>query len=420
MKLTIKRWSGLYFLLIFAIGNASLRFNNNGMSSLFRLLSPIVAMLILTNRRKELSKSILIVLCGTVYSIIVSIIGYEVISYKYLFFAAYIYIVFVIMYEIRNREIEFEENFWTFLHYITLITLFLAFVQYFVRIPYPYVELPVRHGMNLYMSNENELGEPLGFMSLIYLYKILFENKKKYIPIMGMILFVEFVNDAKLTILGCILGYAMLFYLKLGKKVKMSGKIVVLGGIITLTSIITGIYIFNPMVKFRDYAITVRELLFDSLGDILRLKIMPGNGGSTVDRTNAIIYGVRELINSKFLGIGWGNSVVMLSKNQYKLLTAKSMHNIVVQFLCEMGIFAFVVYGCFVKWIMQHIKYLYKEKINVLKMVFIISFIIISSQSSIGILSNYYSWIIIFFVALCENEYYTVERYKERQVKAHD
>lgn len=416
MKLTIRKSTGLYILLVLAIGNASLRLESDGMSSFFRLLSPLFAILIFACRYKKLAISLLILLFGTVYSIFVSMIGYGTISYVYLVFVAYIYIVYIIVFEIKNIEANFEVAFWNFLHYITVVTLVLAFIQYFVRIPYPYVKLPAEHGMNLFMSNENELGEPLGFMSLIYLYKVLFENKRKYIPMIALIILIEFINDAKLTILGCVLGFVIMFYLKFGRIIKMSVKFAVLAGIMFLIIAICGIYIFNPTVKFRDYSISVRELFFDSIGDIINLRTMPGAGGSTVDRTNAVIYGLRELINSKFLGIGWGNSVVMLSKSQYRLLTAKSMHNIVIQFLCEMGIFALGVYCCFVKWIMQHVNDLYKDKKNILKLVFIVSFIIISAQSSIGILSNYYSWIVIFFVAMCSDEHdynlKTIERKK--------
>lgn len=404
MKIKINKEIGLYMVLIFAITNASLRLQENGMTSLFRMISPIVALVILCSHIQKLYKSLLILLSGMVYSLFVSIIGYGIISYKYMVFVWYIYILFIIVVELRIISSDFEKDFWKFLNAITLICIFLAIIQMFVRIPYPYVELPVEHGVNLFMSNENELGEPLGFVSIIYLYKILFENKKIYIPVVVIINIIEFVNDSKLTILGCLLGYVILFYFKLGKKIKISSKQLFNFGIFSLFFIIVLCYIVNPIVTFRDYSITLRELIFDSLLDIVRLRPMPGAGGSTVDRTNAIIYGLQELINSKFLGIGWGNSVVMLGTSKYKLLTAKSMHNLVVQFLCEMGIFAIVVYGCFVKWIITHISKLYNQRINILKLVFIISFIIISSQSSIGILSNYYSWIIVFYVALCKEK----------------
>lgn len=168
------------------------------------------------------------------------------------------------------------------------------------------------------------------------------------------------------------------------------------------------LYYVNPTVTFRDYTITLKDLLFDSIYNIIHLQVNPGIGGSMVDRTNAIIYGVRELINSKFLGIGWGNSVMMLSTSQYSLLSAESMHNLVVQFLCEMGNFAIIVYFNIFKWIVSNVKNFYKHKNYLIKSVFIISFIVISSQSSVGILSNYYTWIIIFYIAFLPVNQYAV------------
>lgn len=396
---------GLYILLIMAICNASLRFTTNGMFSLFRLFSPAVALILLIKNFNKLKKSILILSLGILYSIVVSLLNYSIIKFEYIVFVLYIYVIYIIIFDIQIHTFNFEEKFWKFIHIVTVISLFLAFIQFFIRVPYPYVDLPAEHGINLFMSNENELGEPLGFISIIYLYKILFENKKKYIFHLFSIITILFINDAKLTILGCILGYCILLYFKFGRKIKLSAKICILVGIIIFTIGILFIYIINPMLVFRDYSISIQELLFSSIINIVTLTPISGSGGSIMDRTNAIIYGLRELINSKFLGIGWGNSVVMLSLNQYTLATAKSMHNIVIQFLCEMGIYAIFIYFMFFKWIIQNIKTLYHEQYNVLKLVFIISFLIISAQSSIGILSNYYTWIVIFYVAFLPKKY---------------
>ena len=102
MKLTIRKSTGLYILLVLAIGNASLRLGSDGMSSFFRLLSPLFAILIFARRYKKLASSLLILLFGTVYSIFVSMIGYGTISYEYLVFVAYIYIVYIIVFECIN------------------------------------------------------------------------------------------------------------------------------------------------------------------------------------------------------------------------------------------------------------------------------------------------------------------------------
>ena len=156
--------------------------------------------------------------------------------------------------------------------------------------------------------------------------------------------------------------------------------------------------IWNPTLIFRNYKINLSDLLFNKIKEIILLKPTLGSGGSLVDRTNVIIFGLIELKNTFFLGIGWGNSILMLEKPQYYLMTAKSMHNIIAQFLTEFGIVAIVVYGIIVRNMWKGLKRVRLASIYILKITFVISFIFISSQSSVGILSNYYMWISVFYV----------------------
>ena len=406
MKLRISSITGMYLLLLMAVFNASLRLNEGGMSSLFRILSPLVVCWIVCRRYKVLTKSIICFLVGVLYSVFVSLLGYGVVSYEYIVFAVYIFAVFVIMVDIRERSNDFEHSFWLFLNALTTLVIILSFVQMFVRIPFPFVNLPRYPGVNLFMSNENELAEPLGFISLIYFYRFLFGKKKDIFWVLAIIA-ILFINDAKLTIIGCFVGYCLLLILK--QKSRSQGKKFSTG--MTLVSItisvlvlITLLYVINPVITFRDYSVSIKDQIFDPIIHILKLKPMPGAGGSMVDRTNAIIHGLTELKESNFLGIGWGNSILMLSFSEYHLLTAKSMHNIVFQFLCEMGIFAFVVYALIIKWTVKNIKTIDVCVNSVLKVAFVVSFIFISSQSSVGILSNYYSWIIIFYVFFIQSK----------------
>ena len=107
---------------------------------------------------------------------------------------------------------------------------------------------------------------------------------------------------------------------------------------------------------FRDYPISVRELIFKPIGNIIKLQKVPGSGGSMIDRTNAIIYGMNELVHSHFAGIGLGNSVTMLAKPEYHLLTAKSMHNLFFQIICEAGILGIGLYVYFFIWGIKNTK----------------------------------------------------------------
>ena len=165
-------------------------------------------------------------------------------------------------------------------------------------------------------------------------------------------------------------------------------------------AVIVLLIVVNPSFKFRDYSISVDELVFDNIKRIITLDLIEGNGGSMMDRTNAIIYGLMELRRSKFFGIGWGNSVTMLAMPEFHLATAKSMHNIIMQFLVEFGFLAIFVYYKIVRWLISAVKRINENHFFIAKIVFAISFIFISSQSSVGILSNYYTWIVFFYVFL--------------------
>ena len=81
------------------------------------------------------------------------------------------------------------------------------------------------------------------------------------------------------------------------------------------------------------------------------------------------------------------------------------MHNILFQFLAECGYFAMVVYYLIGKFIVKCFKTISKNRINLLKATFFVSFIFISSQSSVGILANYFTIMVVIYIALLDEGY---------------
>lgn len=396
-------------ILIFSVVNASLRLTENGMSSIFRIISPVFILILLISNIHRYKNSIIFMLVFYVYSLIVSIYIYNYIAFEYYIFFAYIYIVFILIKTYKIYALDFKREFFRFLDVITTISVILCIVQFFVRIPYPHVSLPAERGMNIFMGNENEMGEPLGCMLILYTYKYIFENDKSHIVLMILICGILFCNDAKLTIIGCAIGIAGLLLLKERKNTGsrliktrryFSARVYVINIFIVIAISIALLYFINPILVFRDYPISVRELIFKPIGNIIKLQKVPGSGGSMIDRTNAIIYGMNELVHSHFAGIGLGNSVTMLAKPEYHLLTAKSMHNLFFQIICEAGILGIGLYVYFFIWGIKNTKYIDIENNIILKIIFMVAFIFISSQSSIGIMSNYYTWMIVFYVIL--------------------
>lgn len=393
----------IFSILVFSIVNATLRFTDSGMTSVYRLVSPFLFVLIMFLHWKWFKREIVIVAIGIIYGLTVSIIFYGHISFDMWVFLAYLCILYAIVRIFYFTSIDFASEFFRFLNVVTICTLVLCWLQYFVRVPYPFLHVPNDPGVNVFMSNENELAAPFACMFAVYMYKILFERKWKYIPIVINIAFFVYINDAKLSLIGMALTIVVyvLFglYILLSKKFGISATKFNISLIITSVILIVLIIIINPEIKFRDHVFSIKQLILNEILDIITLNPTYGSGGSMIDRTNAIIFGIIELKKTMFFGIGWGNSMVMLQKPEYLLMTAASMHNIVFQFLVEFGIYSIICYCALIVWLIRCIKNIRSDKTSIMKVAFAVGFIFTSSQSSVGILSNYYVWLVVFFVA---------------------
>lgn len=407
MQLKLKKEKVIVIiLLIFAVGNATLRFTDNGMSVWYRILSPLFVSIYFFKYITKLKKGFLLMLLVMLYSICVSKFFYNKILIEYHIHIIYIYICYILVKVYMFNSKNFEDSFFKFLDVVTRISLILCTIQYFFRNKYPHVREVVYPGVNIFMWNENELAMPLGLMFILYLYRGLILKKNKSILKIILISIILYINDAKLTIIGIGLGIILLFvyYFEIKKnKRKVKARLYMLIVILILVFFNLLIYKIDPTIQFRNYKITLQELLYTPIKHILTLTPFPDTGASIVVRTNAIIYGIQELLKSNLFGIGFGNTTTMLSDKKYILTTAKSMHNLFFQLLCEFGYLIIGIYILGLNWIRKNSVYIFKIPNIFFKIMTIFIFIIISSQSSIGILSNYYVWIIIFYIILLSN-----------------
>lgn len=396
-----------YFVLFLAFANDSFRFTSSGLTSFYRLVSPFLIFFLLTRGIKIYINAFKVFFIFAVYSLVISLIYYNQIQYEYYFFAGYLLIEYMIIRYLKEKMGRtFDKNFFIFLDKIGTLLIIVGFFQMFYRFTFPFVSLPVERGVNLFFSNENELAAPLAALGIVYIFTFYFMKRKqdgiKFICIMLIL----FINDAKLCVIGVSLALMIIFFAFLFSKKclkrQMTGVLKACLVISILLTIICLLTFFEVEFWFRDYKINLGELIINSWKAIIQGKTI-SQGGSIADRTDAIVYGLLELKNSWFLGIGWGNSVYMLTLPQYKLLTAKSMHNILAQFLCEFGFLAILVYMYVLNRLSFQLKRVNKNWISFLKIVYAISFIFISSQSSIGILSNYMLWAITIYIIFLDS-----------------
>ncbi len=390
-----------YVILVFSFMNATLRLTESGISTIYRLISPFLFMYICIKNIKQMEKAIIFYIVFVCYGLLASIF-YCHIDFSGYMFALYLLVEFIIIKYLSIKEKDFSRSFYSFLDINTMIIIVFGLIQYVFPFTMPHLQ-DRGHTITLYFWNENELSQAIACMAVLYLYRYFIERDKKSGLKAILVFMIIYINDAKLSLMGLILAFLILLFYKIFSNpwngVRLSGWTIIAAGLFFIVGGMVAILVLKIEFHFRDYSISLNELIGNGVKAIITLKPLEGFGSEIV-RANAIIFGLQELYHSFFIGIGWENSIYMLEKPQYFLGTAKSMHNIVVQFLCEMGYFAMVCYAKLIGFGLKSVKRIRYNHIILLKITFGGCFILISSQSSDAILSNYLTWAIVAYVAL--------------------
>lgn len=406
----------VYIVVLFAILNGPLRLSADGMTSLYRIFGPLLGLYVIgiNFHNHKYRKELLLFILMMVYSAFVSIVFYNHIEFQEVVIVIYVFILYTIIRYMKTKDVNFNEDFMNFLDAICFITVLLAWLQMFVPYSVPFIEnATIRRAVNVYFSNENELGSALACITLVNVFQMMYLGVKKRRALIlfdiTSSIFIMYKNDAKLSLLGTVVGILIiLFYIfrkpnELRANKKQSSKdqcfFIIFVGVVVMG--IVALFVVNPSIPTRDYQITIREMLFDNIAAIITGKEIEGIG-TYHDRSSAIIYGLREWSKTYFFGIGLGNSWTMLQMPQYILPFAKSMHNIIAQFLVELGFFALLLYAKIIKSTIAMFGRVRNSPIALLKGTYVIAFVFISSQSSSGILSNYLTIVCTIYVFLMD------------------
>ena len=402
-----------YTVILFAILNGPLRLNANGMASLYRLIGPFFGLFVIVRCFHKYKKDLLFLIAMMVYNAAVSLAFYHRIEFQEVVIVVYVFILYVIIKYIKIKDRNFNNNFMKFLNTVCFVTVVLAWLQMVIPYNVPFIDnATIRRAVNVYFSNENELGSALACVTLINVFQLVYQKYKgkwKAVLVFDVVssIIIMYKNDAKLSLLGAIVGIAIICVYRFHKpKEKKKIKTAKLRDnhffIFLVVAAVVGtiaLFVINPSISTRDYKISIREMLFDNITAIIKGKEIAGMG-TYHDRSTAIIYGIKEWTKTYFFGIGLGNSWAMLQMPQYVLRFANSMHNIIAQFMVEMGYFAIFVYAYIIKSVIKMFGRVRRSPLALIKAAYVIAFIFISSQSSSGILSNYLTITATIFVFL--------------------
>ena len=403
------KWKELFvrLLLILAFMNTGLRPSVNSPFSLFRLVAPPFILLILLLDFRRYTKSFFwftgLLLWGLAAYVLFHKTTFYLLYAEYLHFF-FLYGVFVLVKHHADLSQDFAVSFFSFLDHFVVFTLILTAVEYGFGLHFFSAVQSGRVCASVFFWNENELC--MAFCTMIPLYMIRGYEKKKILDFLkiGVILWFCYEYDCKLSLSAIFLYVIMLLLLFPRRK-----SILFFVFLFAMISAFLFFFFIFPYIDFHletgqhTTTYSFHRDIYQPLMHLLTLTPfrLPG---SVYVRTDAIIYGLRELLDSLLLGMGPGGSYYMLSLSKYRLDRTISMHNFTAHMLTEFGMYFLVS----VVWFYTHvIRTFLKKNTRFSKMQTAYAFFLIflSSQASAAIFSNYFFWTTIFFVFLIPDFY---------------
>lgn len=248
--------------------------------------------------------------------------------------------------------------------------------------------------INTFFYTPNDLALFLGGM-----FCVLLISKKTFLEkfiLSTLMLLLNVRNDAKAVIIACVIVYAIFYLLSIARafKVKLVYAIP-FGMCLIYPALYFGI---NSNIDLYETNFDFYSLFIDPIDRIIHFD--PYNlGGSIYDRTDALIYNIEALYQNNFLGLGPGGSVYLLSLSNFELLTAKSLHNALAEFIVEFGVVGAAV--CILGLALPAFKALRKSSPNrhdAMRVAFFVAMPLLSVSQSSGFISNYAFWLTAFLV----------------------
>ena len=375
----------IHFIVLLIAGMSTvLRPSIESNLTLFRVLLPFLFVwFFLINTKKAIELSVIIVLF-LAYSLIVSYLS-RFHTFSIVFNLYYITVFFFFYYYKEVLKVCGAVAIYKFLTLIFKTIIVLGLIQFFFGGVYFNTQdrLPA---INIFFWNENEYSSVLAIFSSLFFLK----EKRifKYIWLAAA-LFLMIYNDAKLAVFSLIVFFAGFIVLK-SKLLKIKYIGFALVGII-------GIFL---LFLLREYSIQGEytiEYFVSRLGEHVWSGEPLVHIGTFNARSNAVILGIKEFVNSYFLGIGPGNSLPMMQEIVVpgtEKYTALSMHNFTLQIVTEMGIFGILILLSFLSKISKAAeKSVYGTN---MVFVFFISCLISITLLS-GAWSNYFYLFILFY-----------------------
>lgn len=397
MAITIIKKNRLFLIITFILIwvmflDTILRINPDIKISLFRAISPILLIFLSLVKPKSIVYFLIFSIGAIVYSYLVTffVSPFSELSIIFLFyFISLGFIYILVQYLVRLNG---EQNFFKLLYISYIITIVLAFIQFFFGGIYPNTQNRLPE-INIFFWNGNELAAVLSSFMIILL--LLSKSKNKYI-LYGLGFVVMIMTGSRMTQVSTFIFFFIYIILKFN--IRYDPKFL----IILLSSGLVLIFVFQDVPIFD---VTVYNIFIQPFESIFTLNELEHYGSINM-RINAIIVGTKNIFSTYFLGIGPGNSLPMMENliiPGMEAWSAYSMHNLIMQILTEWGVFGLFFLLFFFSKAVKNTMSFSNPKDRFL-VFFTFVFMTINVSISSGPWANYYYLTIFYFSIISLNE----------------
>lgn len=391
----------IYFILTLAIASDILRIPGTTLT-FFRLSIPIAVFIIALYPkwfRRLVVTSLIFVFINTIWNIIFFKVYRpellfdltEYVKYTILYFCIFLIVLLIaILKEQEGKQFEIKFGNWLcFIGLVFGVVLFLSgvFPAFFEA---------------LSIDNPNNYGCYLAAILPIYLIKMQKEKRKEYLLIVVCFFILLYINDCKLSLLGCLIQLALLFCVSTkGTKVSFITRRLIAPVLVLFMAIL--IVLLNPTIN----GYPLQGIISEPVTRVLTNNPYSFYTTSVSYRTNTTLFALNIVGEMKGIGFGAGNLGLALKQefpdlnpSYLQALNASrlSLHNSWLEFMCDWGIigillllipFFYAVKKYFAKNVLHPI-----EKLNV---IFILSFPLWVIGPS-GVYTMYFLFCIIVYI----------------------
>ncbi|MEO8310831.1 MAG: O-antigen ligase family protein [Caldimonas sp.] len=398
-----------FIILIAGIGNTVLRTEIEDPVTLYRLIAPLGLIAVFSLRPMFVLKALGLYLVFFAYNFILAT-AYggdysqffpSIVHYLYLF------ILLILMVHMRQSHADFDDSYIQFVRvfYVFLLVNLVVEMAFGSFYPNIYLDESDERQVRAFFWNQNDLAVVLCVVAWMALTLDRFRMPTR-IFVVAVTVFLLYYNDSKAALISFLfVSLPVVVVFRICAAARISPRVWFgIFSMAALSALALAFVLSNIEIAFANDTYTLGDLLIGPIGNIFALQSSGEDLGSINNRTDAAIFVIIEYIRSLGFGLGAGGSWLVLTLPQYELGGAKSPHNALLQFVVDFGYPVLLGYAYMVFWAVRKLFTYRASESERLKVIAILSFPMLGLSQSGAIVTNYFFWAAMFFIALFGRE----------------